>query len=93
MARYWRQQKNLVINGIVPGSTVGVWTTDNGDIDQKLFIERVHDEEVKVSVPREHNILVRVRNVEFTPFETTIDTFGVDESTPIQLSVIAVRDM
>jgi hypothetical protein len=85
VARYYLD-KDLLIEGIVPGSVIGVWRADsegNPDLDYQYFLGTATKDRIKIPIPAANNevLSIRVRKFEFRPIQTEYyingDTDGI----------------
>ncbi len=83
MARYYLD-KRMTITGLVPGSNVGVWKSNDPkqgtfDSTQAVFLERCQEDTISFRVP-DGQLVIRVRKVKYFPVQQRFHTNEVTDS-------------
>ncbi len=83
MARYYLD-KRLTLTGLIPGSVVGVWKSEDRHEyrtfqSQAVFLEQCQEDSVTFRVP-DGELVVRVRNPGYHQSERRFHTSGVTDT-------------
>ena len=88
MARYYLDKK-LTVTGLVPGSNVGVWKSEDVPVrpeqrqfqpSEEVFLQQCQRDSVTFRVP-EGQLVIRVRNYRYHPIEQRFHTTEVIDGT------------